>query len=266
MSVAPFGRRAAPVVAAEDVGAYRVLHVEDADGPAPAPGQFFMLAAVERWGDEGGRPFLPRAFSVLRADPGPPTRLAFLLDRVGPGTGRLAELGPGDEAWLTGPLGHGFEEPEDGRRALLVGGGVGVPPLVGWQDALREAGHPQRALVGFRDGAHAAAAALLHEPRVATDDGSAGRRALVTALLGEELDADGHATVYACGPAGMLEAVRAICVERDVPGQLALESGMACGFGACFGCVVATHDAGYVRICVDGPVLMGDRLEEVVHP
>jgi NAD(P)H-flavin reductase len=137
---------------------------------------------------------------------------------------------------------------------------VGVPPLAGWQDALRAAGVPETALLGFRDARHAQAAELLAGARVATDDGSAGRRALVTALLAEELDADGHATVYACGPAGMLEAVRAICVERDVPGQLALESGMACGFGACFGCVVATRDAGYVRICVDGPVLDAHRL------
>jgi len=183
-----------------------------------------------------------------------------MLDRVGPGTERLAELGRGDGLWLTGPLGLGWRAPEEGRRALLVGGGVGVPPLAGWQDALRAAGVPETALLGFRDARHAAAAVLLADARVATDDGSAGRRALVTALLAEELDADPHATVYACGPAGMLEAVRAICVERGVPGQLALESGMACGFGACFGCVVATHDAGYVRICVDGPVLDADRL------
>jgi NAD(P)H-flavin reductase len=257
VSTAPFGRRAAQVVAVEDLGAYRVLHVEDPEASAPGPGQFFMLAAVERWGGEGGRPFLPRAFSVLRAREG---RLQFMLDRVGPGTDRLGELGPGDGLWLTGPLGLGFRAPEDGRRALLVGGGVGVPPLVGWQDALRAEGVAQRALAGFRDARHAAAAALLHEARVATDDGSAGRHALVTALLADELDADAHATVYACGPAGMLEAVRAVCVERGVPGQLALESGMACGFGACFGCVVATHDAGYVRVCLDGPVLDAARL------
>jgi NAD(P)H-flavin reductase len=105
-------------------------------------------------------------------------------------------------------------------------------------------------------------AALLREPRVATDDGSTGHHGLVTELLSAELDADAHAHVYACGPPAMLEAVRALTAERDVPAQLALESGMACGFGACFGCVVATRD-GYVRLCVDGPVLDASRLEAV---
>ena len=110
-------------------------------------------------------------------------------------------------------------------------------------------------LLGFRSAAHAEAAALFAgSPALATDDGSAGRQALVTDLLREELDADPGATVFACGPPAMLEAVRAVCAEVGVPAQLALESGMACGFGACFGCVVATRD-GYVRLCVDGPVL-----------
>lgn len=98
---------------------------------------------------------------------------------------------------------------------------------------------------------------------MATDDGSAGHHGLVTDLLVEELDADPHATVYACGPPPMLEAVRALCAARGVPAQLALEAGMACGFGACFGCVVPTKDGGYVRLCVDGPVLDADTLAEV---
>ena len=79
-------------------------------------------------------------------------------------------------------------------------------------------------------------------------------------FLREELDADPAATVYACGPPPMLEAVRALCAERDVPAQLAMESGMACGFGACFGCVVPTRN-GYVRLCVDGPVVDASELE-----
>jgi dihydroorotate dehydrogenase electron transfer subunit len=123
---------------------------------------------------------------------------------------------------------------------------------------------------------------------VATDDGSRGHHGLVTELLaaalGEPVSSSGprelgprepvsssgprelgppdDVTVYACGPPAMLEAVRALCAAHDVPGQLALESGMACGFGACFGCVVPTR-RGYVRLCVDGPVLAAADLAAV---
>ena len=76
----------------------------------------------------------------------------------------------------------------------------------------------------------------------------------------EELDADPDATVYACGPPPMLEAVRALCAERGVAAQLAMESGMACGYGACFGCVVPMR-TGYMRLCVDGPVVDAGQLE-----
>ncbi|MBV8713272.1 MAG: hypothetical protein JOY56_15900, partial [Solirubrobacterales bacterium] len=137
------------------------------------------------------------------------------------------------------------------RRALLVGGGVGVAPLAIWQDELRDETRP---LLGFRDELHAQGAALLSDPVVATDDGSVGYHGLVTELLERELEDDRHAEIYACGPPAMLEAVRAMCAERAVPGQLALESGMACGFGACFGCVVPTVH-GYIRLCLEGPVL-----------
>jgi len=244
---------------ADDVGPYRRLVVADPDGPPPRPGQFYMLAAVERWGaGDQERPWLPRAFSFLRAGGG---ELSFLLEDVGPGTARLAELEAGDALWLMGPLGLGFEAPRDGHRALLCGGGIGIVPLAGWQDELAAAaGTPPRALLGFRDASHAEAAALLTDVVVATDDGSVGMRGLVTELLTAELTADEQATVYACGPPPMLEAVRALCAERDVPVQLAMESGMACGFGACFGCVVPTRD-GYVRLCVDGPVIDGAALE-----
>ena len=260
-TLAPFGRRALVVEERRTAGAYVVLAVADPDGPPPRPGQFYMLAAVARWG--GGadeRPFLPRAFSVLRARD---ARLEFMLEDVGPGTERLCTLAPGAALWVTGPLGLGFTAPEHGRRALLCGGGVGTAPLAIWQDELLAAGRPAAALLGFRDGAHAAGAALLETPRVATDDGSAGHHGLVTDLLVAELDDDPHATVYACGPPPMLEAVRALCAERGVPAQLALEAGMACGFGACFGCVVPTKDGGYVRLCVDGPVLDAELLAEV---
>lgn len=265
----PFGRRRLTVTANDRLGAYRLLRVADPDGPVPVAGQFAMLAAVERWGGgEDERPFLPRACSYARRRD---EEAQFLLEDVGPGTHRLCELGPGEELWLLGPLGHGFAPPSDGHRALLVGGGVGIAPLAIWQDQLL-GGHidvPAVALLGFRDGAHAEGAAVLADAMLATDDGSVGHHGLVTDLLESELDRDGKVTVYACGPPPMLEAVRALCEHRHAPAQLALESGMACGFGACFGCVVPTR-RGYVRLCVDGPVLDAYELERVdaagAHP
>jgi NAD(P)H-flavin reductase len=254
---APFGRRAAPVLARERYGAYVVLRCADVHGPRPQAGQFYMLSAATRWGGgDGERPFLPRAFSVLRA-PDNTNELQFLIEDVGPGTKRLAELQAGEQLLLVGPLGQGFVAPVPGRRPVLVGGGVGIAPLAIWQDQLG-ALRPT-VLLGFRDGAHAAGAALLSAATVATDDGSAGHHGLVTDLLREHLGGD--IEIYACGPPPMLEAVRALAQEHDLPAQLALESGMACGFGACFGCVVPTRDRGYVRLCLEGPVLDAAVLE-----
>ncbi len=259
--IAPFGRRAAPILRRERFGPYVVLTCRDLGGPLPGAGQFYMLAAAERWGGgEGERPFLPRAFSVLRARPlEPGAELQFMLEDVGPGTGRLCELAAGDELVIVGPLGQGFAPPRADRTALLVGGGVGVAPLAIWRDRL---GAGTATLLGFRDRAHAEGARLLPGATVATDDGTAGHHGLVTELLEAALAEDDHREVYACGPPAMLETVRRTCAEREVPGQLALESGMACGYGACFGCVVATRQ-GLIRLCVEGPVLDTARLEAV---
>jgi dihydroorotate dehydrogenase electron transfer subunit len=257
---------------------------------APNPGQFAMLAAAEQWGGgEDERPFLPRAFSIARSTDG---EAHFLIDPVGPGTRRLCGLRPGEGVWMTGPLGVGFTAPGEGRRAILVGGGAGIAPLAILQDTLlggppvecspalapdgssarsssrADAGPAHRApavLLGFRDRARAEGAALLRDAHVATDDGSVGHHGPVTDLLRAELDRaeDPPATVYACGPAPMLEAVRALCAERSVPAQLALEAPMACGFGACFGCVVPRRDGAYVRVCVDGPVFDASEFDRI---
>ncbi len=254
---APFGRRLLTVTGMDELGAYRVLRVADG-GPTPQPGQFAMLAAAEAWGaGDDERPFLPRAFSLARWAGG---EASYLLEDVGPGTHRLCELRVGDGLWTLGPLGVGFTAPADGRRAILLGGGVGIAPLAILQDAL---GETATVLLGFRDALRAVGAALLSGARVATDDGSVGHHGLVIDLLAAELDRDAHATVYACGPAPMLEVTRALCAARGVPAQLALESGMACGFGACFGCVVPIRGGGYARVCVEGPVFDAARLEHV---
>jgi len=258
VSRASLARRLLTVCGLDELGAYLVLRVEDPDGPPPEPGQFAMLAAGERWGGgEGDRPHLPRAFSVARVRGG---EAQFLLEDVGPGSRRLCELRAGEGIWVLGPLGRGFTPPPSGRRAILVGGGVGIAPLAMLQDEL-ECG--ATVLLGFRDGTRAEGAVLLAGATVATDDGSVGHHGLVTELLEAEIGRDPAAVVYACGPAGMLEGVRAMCEASGVPAQLALEAGMACGFGACFGCVVPRRGGGYLRVCVDGPVIDAAELDHV---
>ena len=245
---APFGRRAGTVMSSASVGGYVVLAVADPAARAQ-PGQFYMLASAERWG--GGdheRPYLGRAVSVMAvADDG---SIEFLLHDVGPGTKRLCELAPGEGLLIVGPLGNGFTAPSVGTDLLLVGGGIGIAPLVGLQQTWGG-----RALLGFRDAHHAKAVELFTDPILATDDGSTGHAGPVTDLLEAELETR-PTTIYACGPPAMLEAVRDRAASHGVASQLALEAPMACGFGACYGCVVATLD-GYRRVCVDGPVFDG---------
>jgi dihydroorotate dehydrogenase electron transfer subunit len=260
-TLAPPERRFALVGGVERVGAYVLFTAVDSSGPVPRPGQFYMLATAERWG--GGadeRPYLPRAFSYARARPGSDgLELDFLLESVGPATERLAALEPGEGLALVGPLGVGFRPPPLAVPPVLIGGGIGVAPLLCLEEEMPQ---PPVLLLGFRTAAHAEAARLFAgAAELATDDGSVGRPALVTELLRERLSADPTAAVFACGPPPMLEAVRSLCSETEVPAQLALESGMACGFGACFGCVVPTR-AGYVRLCLEGPVLDAHELAD----
>jgi dihydroorotate dehydrogenase electron transfer subunit len=257
-TLAPFGRRLCRVVANERLGPYDLVAVEDESGPPPLAGQFYMLSSATGWGGDGGRPHLGRAFSVCRARKG---RLDFLLEAIGPGTERLGALAPGEDAWVVGPLGIGFRDPVPGGRAVLVGGGIGVAPLVIWEQALRARGTPTLTLLGFRSAVFTEAARLFEgETVLATDDGSGpGHHGLVTDLVEARLASGDE--LYACGPPPMLEAVRRICATRSVPGQLALEAGMACGFGACFGCVVRTRH-GYRRLCVDGPIVAAADLAE----
>ena len=208
-------------VAVEPVGPYSLLRLERGGLDPGVPGQFFMLEAPGR--------LLPRPLSLCLAPPG---ELAFLIDPVGPGTQALVELEPGDAIHVLGPLGKGYRL--DVARPLLVGGGIGVAPLPYLAQALK--GAP--ALVGFRSTYHAEAAALVPDAEIVVDP------VFVTEVLPEGYD------VLACGPEPMLEAVRALAPDA----QLAWEAPMACGYGACYGCVVEI-DGELKRLCVEGPVL-----------
>jgi dihydroorotate dehydrogenase electron transfer subunit len=216
------------------------------------PGQFVMVRSLGTWD-----PLLPRAFSVYHADEEGGC-IAILYREVGRGTRRLRLNEPGQRVHVWGPLGNCFRLPE-GERVVLVGGGVGVPPLVFWAEYLSALAVPMEvvALVGaatkdFVVGTEhfRRARALL---RTATDDGTAGHHGYVTELLPEFLEG-ARTAVYACGPMPMLAAVARITEERGVPAELALEAPMACGVGACLGCTVPRRSGGFARVCSDGPV------------
>jgi NAD(P)H-flavin reductase len=258
------------VVANEPTDGYRLIWALDRDGPAPRAGQFYMLAG-EHWGGAAReRPYLPRAFSVAAAEStNDGIRLGFLLEAVGPGTARLAELASGDSLRLTGPLGKPFEDPGElapgAAGAILVGGGIGIAPLAILRRELAGRGVPQRVLLGFRDRDHSGGLDLFRceEVRTASEDGHTGHQGYVTDLLAVLLEGDdaSSAVVYACGPPAMLEAVRDLCAERGVIAELAMETPMACGFGSCFGCAVPLAGGGYMRLCVDGPTVRADEVE-----
>ncbi len=230
-----------------------------------------MLATEAGWNGGDGRPFLPRAFSVAAAEASREgVRLDFLVEAVGPGTARLAALAEGDGLELTGPLGRPFGAPRelstDAAGAILVGGGIGIAPLAILRRRLAGSGFPQRVLLGFRDREHSGGVEELfgcEETRLASEDGHVGHRGYVTDLLAVMLagDESASAVVYACGPPAMLEAVRVLCAEHSVPAELAMESPMACGYGACFGCAVPLAGGGFMRLCVDGPVVGADEIE-----
>ncbi|HKI66964.1 MAG TPA: dihydroorotate dehydrogenase electron transfer subunit [Solirubrobacterales bacterium] len=276
---APFGRRACEVLDSHASGGYSVFSLLDREGPEPEPGQFYMLATQSHWEEAGGRPFLPRALSVADAHTEPRSRfephgepkldrggvrLDFLIEGVGPGTDRLCELEPGENVWLNGPLGNSFSPPrelsENAAGAILVGGGIGIAPLALWRRRLAARNVPARVLLGFRDEAHSGGIDDLFaccEVALASDDGHIGHHGYVTDLLSTMLDGDDaqSAAVYACGPPPMLDAVQALCTSREVACELAMESPMACGYGACYGCAVPKGDGTYLRLCVDGPVV-----------
>jgi dihydroorotate dehydrogenase (NAD+) catalytic subunit len=262
---APFGRRACEVTENRASGGYRIFSLLDGAGPEPEPGQFYMLATEQHWEERGGRPFLPRAFSVADADPvDGGARLDFLIEGVGPGTDRLCELEQGERVWVNGPLGNSFSLPKElspgSAGAILVGGGIGIAPLALLRRRFSARNIPARVLLGFRDEAHSGGLDDLFrccEAGLASDDGHVGHHGYVTDLLATMLEGDDaqSAAVYACGPPPMLDAVAALCSDHEIPCELAMESPMACGYGACFGCAVPKPGGGYMRLCVDGPVV-----------
>jgi dihydroorotate dehydrogenase electron transfer subunit len=264
-------------------GAYQALTlVAPRIAAAARPGQFVHLLA----GEDRSFP-LRRPFSIHRVDPGgsggPAGRspagsggtVGVVFDVVGAGTRALAGLRPHDVVDVLGPLGRPFDPPSEPVGCVLVGGGYGTAPLFFLAGELRT----RRCRVDFAIGA-ATAARLLdameakrlgHSLTVTTDDGSAGRRGLVTDPLPELLARTGAGRVYACGPMPMLAAVSRVATAAGVPCQVAVEEQMACGTGICFSCVLPIGPSGATRMarsCLEGPVFDGTAIAwaELGHP
>lgn len=218
----------------------------------------------------GSDPLLRRPFSVYRTHPdrkGPtPSRrqhLSLIYKRVGKGTLRMTELEAGQEVDLIGPLGNGFTLPPlpSSRRAILIGGGVGIVSLFPLVEALGKT--PLLVFIGGQTREDLLCVDEFREKGadlwLATEDGSLGFRGTAIDLLRsrrEVLGKDGLGALYACGPVGMLKALAKTVESTEVVCQVSLEARMGCGFGACWGCVVKTKgpERSYERVCKEGPV------------
>ncbi len=201
-----------------------------------APGQFLHVQTGL------GSELLRRPISISSFNTAEATcTMIFRVD--GKGTERLAETKEGEQLDVLGPLGNGFslEKAENKGQAIIVGGGIGVPPLYGLSQALVSKGVKVRHILGFADKDavfYDQKFSALGETTVTTDDGSYGHHGLVTDLLGE--DSGAGTVIYACGPTPMLRALNSLYGSDDL--YLSLEQRMGCGIGACFACVCETVD------------------------
>lgn len=236
-------------------GRYCLMIVEPADdSPLPdiLPGQFVQFAI--------GTPgvFLRRPISICYVDKAE-RRLWFLVRDAGRGTAALVAAKPGDKFNVMLPLGNGFTTAPAPERPLLVGGGVGVAPLMQLGADLAAKGVAPEFLLGARTGADQLllpefeAIGKLH---ISTDDGSLGSKGVVTA--NEAVNGD-YDFIYCCGPSPMMKAVAAIARSRGIPCEVSLENLMACGLGACLCCVEKTVK-GNICVCTEGPVFNIDLL------
>ena len=221
------------------------------------PGQF-----VSVYCNDGGH-LLPRPISLCEINQEKGTlRLVYRV--VGKGTEMFAALKAGDSVEVLGPLGNGFPmEEAEGKRVFLIGGGIGVPPML--ETAKQLKGEPVL-VMGYRDELF-----LTEEMKkagelvIATEDGSAGTKGnVLDAIRENDLKAD---MIFACGPKPMLRALKAYGLENNIPCYVSMEERMACGVGACLGCVCQStevDDHSQVknkRVCKDGPVFLSTEVE-----
>jgi dihydroorotate dehydrogenase electron transfer subunit len=230
---------------------YYVLVCSPTNNPLPdlEPGQFAEFRV-----DGNADVFLRRPISIYDVDYEGRT-ISFLIRILGKGTRHLSNLKAGDTLNMIYPLGNAFSKPK-GKRPLLVGGGVGVAPLLFLGKWLRSEGYDPEFLLGFRN------SELMVEPKeferygrvyITTDDGTAGEHGLVTEhSIWNRHDLE-YSMVYTCGPDIMMRSVATLAGQRGMECEASLENTMACGFGACLCCTQATK-SGNLMVCMHGPV------------
>lgn len=214
-----------------------------------SPGQFVMVHCSP----PGGEPLFARAFSYYRVGP---ERFAICYAVAGRGTRWLSEQPPGTTVRAYGPLGNGFTLPAEPANLLLIGGGVGVAPLVETAVRAVDAGHQVVLMMGARDSSHLLPTTEL--PReveyvTVTEDGSVGRQGYVTGHLGEYQEWANR--IYACGPNAMFQSLADVLRtngRRQRP-EILMEENMPCGWGMCYGCAIFTRRHGAKLCCKDGP-------------
>ncbi|MBC7321030.1 dihydroorotate dehydrogenase electron transfer subunit [bacterium] len=223
------------IVENRPIGGLFLLTVSIGEMVSVEPGQFFLIR-IDREDI-----ILRRAFSIFDADR---DKLSFLYRVVGKGTRWLSEREVGYKLNIFGPLGNSFSL--DSERSLLVGGGSGMAPLYYLGKSLKG---DIKFLLGAQTGSFWDRELLLRyaeigDLEIVTEDGSLGKRGLVTQYIDNS-----YKKIYACGPIEMLKSIRV-----DIPVEGSLETTIACGFGACRGCVIETRGGEYRRVCKDGPV------------
>lgn len=228
------------------------MWIDTSIADAAVPGQFISVYV-----NDASR-LLPRPISICETEA---HRLRIVYRIAGEGTGQLSQLRANDRISILGPLGNGFALHEN--KAMLIGGGIGIPPMLFLAKNLKG---EKKIVLGFRDELF-----LVDELKaygnvtVATEDGSAGVKGTVMDAIREK-QLSAH-EIYACGPTPMLRAIKAYAAEQNIPAWVSMEERMACGVGACLGCVCTSTDIDAhslvhnKRICADGPVFDAREVE-----
>ncbi len=226
-------------------GIFEMVFAGDLAKEVKEPGTFLAIKV-----GHGFSPYLRRPISICKVNG---NEITIIYRVQGSGTKILSEKKSGEMIDVLGPLGHGFNvDAAKGKKALLIGGGIGTPPLYELSRRLQNTAESVTHILGFADASqifYKEEYESLGKTIITTENGSAGIKGYVTDALKEVGEYD---VIYSCGPTPMLKALCAAMPDKEL--YISIEERMACAIGACYGCVCHTQDGGYKRVCKDGPV------------